>query len=239
MASSSDPWLMEYNEASRLADDVTSMIADIGSLPQSGPQITRHMSVIRRKITVLEIRLRSLETLVSRIPPKSKYAFFMQKKRKDKELHKRQDMLSNLKSRAEQMVASFNMSNFANKEDLLGQSKKAADDMSRVAGLDNQWVVTLQRQTMREQDECLDKLEETALNAKHIALALKEELGLHTRLIDYLDDHAADGTHPHLERVQRRLAIVNERTRSCMSLLLSVIAIVILVAIVWLLIKYM
>lgn len=35
------------------------------------------------------------------------------------------------------------------REDLLGQSKKAADDMSRVAGLDNQGIVSLQRQVMK------------------------------------------------------------------------------------------
>ena len=34
------------------------------------------------------------------------------------------------------------------REDLLGQSKKA-DDMSRVAGLDNQGIVGLQRQIMK------------------------------------------------------------------------------------------
>jgi hypothetical protein len=28
MASSSDPWVKEYNEASRLADDINSMIAE-------------------------------------------------------------------------------------------------------------------------------------------------------------------------------------------------------------------
>jgi len=33
----------------------------------------------------------------------------------DKEMHKRQDMLSNLKSKAKQMATSFNMSNFANR----------------------------------------------------------------------------------------------------------------------------
>lgn len=37
----------------------------------------------------------------------------------DKELHKRQDMLSNLKSRAKQMATSFNMSNFANRSVLV------------------------------------------------------------------------------------------------------------------------
>jgi SYP5 family syntaxin len=231
MASSSDPWVKEYNEASRLADDISSMIADRGSLPQSGPEIMRHTSAIRRKITILGTRLDSLESLLARIPPKSIT---------DKEMHKREDMLSNLKSKAKQMATSFNMSNFANREDLLGQSKKA-DDMSRVAGLDNQGIVGLQRQVMKEQDEGLEKLEETVLSTKHIALAVNEELTLHTRLIDDLEDHV-DVTNSRLQRVQKRLAILNKRTKggcSCMCLLLSVVAIVILAVIVWLLVKYL
>jgi syntaxin 8/SYP5 family syntaxin len=73
MGSSSDPWVKEYNEASRLADDISSMIADRGSLPQSGPEIMRHTSAIRRKITILGTRLDSLESLLIRIPPKSMY----------------------------------------------------------------------------------------------------------------------------------------------------------------------
>jgi len=231
MASSSDPWMKEYNEASRLADDISSMIADRGSLPQSGPEIMRHTSAIRRKITILGTRLDSLESLLGRIPPKSIT---------DKEMHKRQDMFSSLKSKAKQMATSFNMSNFANREDLLGQSKKA-DDMSRVAGLDNQGIVVLQRQIMKEQDEGLEKLEETVLSTKHIALAVNEELTLHTRLIDDLEDHV-DVTNSRLQRVQKRLAILSKRTKggcSCMCLLLSVVAIVILAVIVWLLVKYL
>jgi hypothetical protein len=34
-----------------------------------------------------------------------------------------------------------------------------------------------------EQDESLDRLEETIVSTKHIALAINEELDLHTRLI--------------------------------------------------------
>ncbi|XP_024317484.1 syntaxin-52 isoform X1 [Brachypodium distachyon] len=232
MATSSDPWMKEYTEASKLVDDISTMIADRGSLPQSGPEIMRHTSAIRRKITILGTRLDSLATLLSRIPPKSLT---------DKELHKRQDTLSNLKSKAKQMATSFNMSNFANREDLLGQGKKAADDMSRVAGLDNQGIVGLQRQVMKEQDEGLERLEETVLSTKHIALAVNEELTLHTRLIDDLEDHV-DVTNSRLQRVQKRLAILNKRTKSgcsCMCLLLSVAAIVVLAVIVWLLIKYL
>ncbi|KAM0830402.1 hypothetical protein ACQ4PT_066228 [Festuca glaucescens] len=208
------------------------MVAERGALPQSGPEAARHASAIRRKITILGTRLESLDGLLARVPPKSVT---------DKELRKRQDMLSSLKSRAKQMGESFNMSTFANREDLLGQTKKTADDISRVAGLDNQGIVGLQRQIIKEQDEGLERLEEMVLSTKHIALAVNEELTLHTRLIEDLDDHV-DGTNSRLQRVQKRLAVLNKRAKggcSCMSLLLSVVAIVMLVVIVWLLMKYL
>ncbi|EHA8587532.1 putative Syntaxin-52 [Cocos nucifera] len=181
MGSSSDSWLRELNEASKLADDISAMISERGSLPPSGPDTQRHTSAIRRKITILGTKLDSLESLLSKLPSKQPIS--------DKELLKRQDMLSNLRSKAKQMASTLNMSNFANREDLLGQSK-STDEINRTAGLDNYGVVGLQRQIMREQDEGLERLEETVLSTKHIALTVNEELDLHTKLIDNLDHHA-------------------------------------------------
>ncbi|XP_008775700.2 syntaxin-52-like isoform X2 [Phoenix dactylifera] len=203
MASSSDSWLWELNEASRLANDISAMISERGSLPPSGPDIQRHTSSIRRKITILGTRLDSLESLLSKLPSKQPIS--------DKELHKCQDMLSNLRSKAKQMASTLNMSSFANREDLLGQSK-STDEVNRTVGLDNYGIVGLQRQIMKEQDEGLEKLEETVLSTKHIALTVNEELDLHTRLIDNLDHHV-DLTGSRLQRVQRRLAILNKRTK--------------------------
>lgn len=73
MASSADPWVREYGEAARLADDVAAMVADRAALPQSGPEVMRHTSAIRRKITILGTRLDSLEGMLARLPPKSMY----------------------------------------------------------------------------------------------------------------------------------------------------------------------
>lgn len=70
MASSGDPWVREYNEAVKLADDITSMISERNSLPATGPEAQRHVSAIRRKITILSTRLESLESLHSRPPGK-------------------------------------------------------------------------------------------------------------------------------------------------------------------------
>ncbi|KAF3321058.1 syntaxin-52-like protein [Carex littledalei] len=232
MAANSDPWVREYNEASRLADDISTMMSERGSLPQLGPDAIRHISAMRRKLTILSTRLDTLDSLLSKLPALKTIT--------NKEMHRRQDMLANLRSKAKQMASALNMSTFANREELLGPSRKPADEVNRANDLDNQGIVILQRQIMREQDEGLEKLEETVINTKHIALAVNEELDLHTRLIDNLDEDV-EITNSRLQRLQKRLVILNKRTKggcSCMCLLLSVIAIVILVVIAWAIIKY-
>ncbi|KAL3636741.1 Syntaxin-52 [Castilleja foliolosa] len=233
MAASGDSWVREYNEAVRLADDITNMISERNSLSSTGPGAQRHASATRRKITILGTRLDSLQSLLSKLPAKQALT--------EKEMNRRRDMVNNLRTKVNQMASTLNMSNFANRDSLLGPEIKPADAMSRTTGLDNHGVVGLQRQIMKEQDEGLEKLEETVISTKHIALAVNEELSLHTRLIDNLDEHV-EVTDSRLQRVQRRLAILNKRTKggcSCLGLLLSVIGIVGLVAVIYMLIKYL
>ncbi|KAE9591190.1 putative target SNARE coiled-coil domain-containing protein [Lupinus albus] len=74
------------------------------------------------------------------------------------------------------------------------------------------WILILESAIQAEQDEGLEKLEETVISTKHIALAVNEELGLHTRLIDDLDEHV-DVTDSRLRRVQKNLAVLNKRTK--------------------------
>ncbi|KAL1307410.1 hypothetical protein AAHE18_17G030400 [Arachis hypogaea] len=123
---------------------------------------------------------------------------------------------------------------------LLGPETKP-DAMSRTTGLDNNQLVGFQRQIMKEQDNGLAKLEETVLSTKHIALAVNEELDLHTRLIDDLDQHV-DVTNSRMRWVQKKLSIVNKRTKggcSCWCLLLSVVGIVGLLLVIWILLVHL
>ena len=62
--------MREFNEASKLADDISARIGERGSLPPSGPETQRHLSSIRRKITILGTRLDSLDSLLSKLPTK-------------------------------------------------------------------------------------------------------------------------------------------------------------------------
>ncbi|KAI3688498.1 hypothetical protein L2E82_46118 [Cichorium intybus] len=207
MASSADPWAREYIEASKLADDITSMIS------------------ARRT------RLDSLQSLLTKLPAKQPLT--------EKEMNKRRDMLTNLRTKVAEMASSLNMSNFGNRDSLLGPDTKPPDAMSRTTGLDNSNIVGLQGQIMRY--EGLEKLEQTVISTKHIALAVNEELDLHTRLIDDLDEHV-DVTDSRLKRVQRHLAILKKRAKggcSCLGMLLSVIMIVVLVVAIYMVLKYL
>ncbi|KAK6774148.1 hypothetical protein RDI58_029387 [Solanum bulbocastanum] len=191
MVTFGDSWIQEYNEAGKLADDITYMISERNLLPATGPEAQRHSSLIRRKITILGFRLDSLQSIDSKFTGKQRLT--------EKEMNRRKDMLANLKSKATEMASTLNMSNFANRDSLLGPETKAADATSRTTDLDNYGVV--------EQDEGLEKLEESMMSFKHIALAVNEELDLQTRLIDTLDEHA-DVTD---SRLQERLCFAHRR----------------------------
>lgn len=209
-----------YNEALKLSEEINGMISERSSSAVTGPDAQRRASAIRRKITIFGNKLDSLQSLLAEIHGKPI---------SEKEMNRRKDMVGNLRSKANQMANALNMSNFANRDSLLGPDIKPDDSMSRVTGMDNQGIVGYQRQVMREQDEGLEQLEGTVMSTKHIALAVSEELDLQTRLIDDLDYHV-DVTDSRLRRVQKSLAVMNKNMRSgcsCMSMLLSVLGIVV------------
>ncbi|XP_011041363.1 PREDICTED: syntaxin-52-like [Populus euphratica] len=231
MSTPSASWMQEFNEASKLGDEINGMISGKNSLPSSGPETQRHLSASRRKITILRTKLDILQSLLSELPSKQPIT--------GKEMNRRQDMLKNLSTKVNQMASILNMSSVANRENLLGPDKKTDDIVDRASGLDNHGLVGFQRQVMKEQDQGLEKLEETVISTKHIALAVNEELSLHTRLLDDLDEHV-DVTNSRLQMVQRKLAFLNKRTKGgCSCLILLVIAVVILIVVIWQLFQHL
>nr|GMC84233.1 syntaxin-51-like [Ipomoea batatas] len=227
MASSSDSWTREFNDATKLSDEINSMIK---ASPPSGPETQRHFSAARRKVTILRTRLDTLQSLLSKLQstqPLSK-----------KEMKRRHDMLDNLVTKANQMAAALNMNTLTIRDSLLGPETKQPDVVSRATGMDNQGLVSFQRQVMKEQDDDLGKLEESVLSTKHVALAINEELNLHTGLLmlKLMHHHCF----PYKQRVQRRLAMLNKRTKGgCTWLFLLVIFIVILIVGIFAVIKYL
>ncbi|CAA3021717.1 syntaxin-51-like isoform X1 [Olea europaea subsp. europaea] len=135
MAASKDPWVHQYNEAAKLAEDITNMISESSSFPATGLETQRYSASIRRKITILGTRLDTLE-----FPSKQPLT--------EREMNRRKDMLENLRSKVSQMASTMNISSFANRDSLLEPESKPVDAMSRT-GLDDSGFVDLQRQIMR------------------------------------------------------------------------------------------
>ncbi|KAL9373524.1 hypothetical protein Peur_033144 [Populus x canadensis] len=231
MSTPSASWMQEFNEASKLGDEINGMISGKNSLPSPGPETQRHLSASRRKITILRTKLDILQSLLSELPSKQPIT--------GKEMNRRQDMLKTLSTKVNQMASILNMSSAANRENLLGPDKKTDDIMNRATGLNNHGLVGFQRQIMKEQDQGLEKLEETVISTKHIALAVNEELSLHTRLLDDLDEHVYV-TNSRLQMVQRKLAFLNKSTKGgCSCWILLVIAVVILIVVTWQLFQHL
>lgn len=76
---SPDSWMREFNDASKLADEINGMISGRSSLPvsPSGPETQRHMSATRRKVTILRTKLETLHSLLSKLPTKQKESMWV------------------------------------------------------------------------------------------------------------------------------------------------------------------
>lgn len=64
-------------------------------------------------------------------------------------MHRRQDFLANISSKAKEMATALNMSGLANRDSLFGPDKKSEEVMNKAASLDNRGLVGFQRQIMK------------------------------------------------------------------------------------------
>ncbi|KAL9160007.1 hypothetical protein ABFS82_08G171900 [Erythranthe guttata] len=187
MAASVDSWTKECDEAERLANEISNMISERSSMPNSSTESQQHLSAIRAKIVILGTMLESLQHSLPSALNESSTA---------EEMKIRKDMVTKLRLNVNEINYALNMSNFANRDRSL---EPDSDAISRTIGLDNQGIVDLQRQIMREQDEGLGKLAATMISTRHIALAVNEELSLHTRLVDYTANEHVEVTNSRLQ----------------------------------------
>ncbi|KAL5546837.1 hypothetical protein UlMin_006524 [Ulmus minor] len=176
--------MREFNEASKLADEVNGMISGRSSLPPSGQETVSH-GYSSWKGHILRTKLETLQSLL--------------------ETKQRQDMLTNLSHKAEEMATTLNMPSSANRDNLLGSDRKLDDIMNRANNLDDHSLISFQWQIRK------------VSSTKHIALVVNEELDLHNTLLDKLDEHV-DSTDTYLKRVQKRLAVLNKRKKILLCL---------------------
>ncbi|MCO5569457.1 hypothetical protein L7F22_023169 [Adiantum nelumboides] len=231
-----DAWMREYEDAVRLSDDIAGRLADreSGSTVLRPDDASRLTSLIRRKVTMLGTKLDSLFSLLNNSSIINSLS--------DKELIKRQELVKDLRARMNQMSVTLTSHQERDRSSLLGQDGMQAElrENNRTVGLTNSGIIAFQRQSMKDQDDDLLKLEETALSTKHIALAVNEELDLHTRLLDELDGDV-DITNNRMKAVQRQLGYLSKKASSncsCMAVIVIVFIIVFLILIFFGIVKY-
>ena len=221
-----DSWTREFQEATRLAEDIEGRIAEKNDLPPHSGEGIRIVSVTRRKLAMLNNKIDRLESLLQSGPLKTGL--------NGDELSRRQNMVVDIRYKSKQMSASLSPAQ-ANRTSLM-EGGIAPVETSRTQALDNSGLVNLQRQIMKEQDQDLESLEHTVLSTKHIALAVNEELDLHTRLLDDMGE-SADVTNNKLLAAQRRLGFLNKNLGQGWSLLTMIILMVVVVVLVLVLFK--
>ena len=97
-------------------------------------------------------------------------------------------------------------------------------------------VLQIQRAMLEEQDDALDDLSRAAGRAKEISIAVNDELDLHAKLLDSLDDDMAD-TSGRLTRASRAVQNMMRRGSSCRSATIAVLVFVLCFLVLALIIK--
>lgn len=195
-----DAWLKDYDEAKTALQEVVQVIQDRNlNHPDGGPEASRQTATARRKLGSLGTEAERLLTWLDSAEAKTL---------SEQEKYRRRDLVYALKTRREQMLQSLKRTqHHQGRESLLqgaGAKQEKPRETEATAPLDNRGLLQLQNQVMQQQDQELENMEKTIISTKHIALAVGEEVDLHTRLLEEVDDEAG-ATYTKLRAAHKRL----------------------------------
>ena len=103
--------------------------------------------------------------------------------------------------------------------------------------LDNRSILQLQRNLMQDQDDELEELSRVVTSTKHIGLAVSEELDLHARLLDDIDEEVTR-TGSRLKLAQKMALAVYKKTSNCKLVMVAILVALVLVTLVVALLKH-
>lgn len=221
-----DQWMVTYDDTKALVDDVLSSVQERNlKYPNGGPEASRITASARRKLGTLST---SIEALQKKLEDDKQIS--------ETERNRRRNLVSSLRTRREQLQQSLKRGEGAGSRgqllDAAGSSRDGrAAETEATAGLENSGILQLQREVMRQQDQELEELEKTVNSTKHVALSVNEELTLHTRLLEELDEEV-DVTHSRMRAAHSRLRHVMQKSGGCKSSCLLVLLVAGLVVVI-------
>mmetsp|Transcript_24706 Transcript_24706/g.84508 ORF Transcript_24706/g.84508 Transcript_24706/m.84508 type:complete len:228 (-) Transcript_24706:19-702(-) len=217
---STDAWMREYDECRRLADDTFLALTDRQDALRAGGDAARLTAITRRKLNGVNAKLDRLTQML----PGSDAS--------EGEKNRRQDLLNRLRQQAEQVAASLATKNVSGGPGPAPSWESApAQETARTAGRDERGLLAMQREMMDEQDEEIDELSRLVSSTKNIALTVNEELDLHNRLLDDLEDDV-DHTYARLRKGIKLAKRVARKAGNCSYLACIVLLVVGLVVLI-------
>jgi SYP5 family syntaxin len=109
-------------------------------------------------------------------------------------------------------------------------------ETSMTVDLDNSGILQLQRNMMAQQDDELEELSRVVTSTKHIGMAVNEELGLHARLLDDIDDEVTR-TGSRLKQAHKMALAMYKKTSNCRLFMIATLCLVILMLLVFAVLK--
>eukprot|EP00475_Leptophrys_vorax_P009508 TRINITY_DN16304_c0_g2_i1.p1 TRINITY_DN16304_c0_g2~~TRINITY_DN16304_c0_g2_i1.p1 ORF type:complete len:241 (+),score=24.58 TRINITY_DN16304_c0_g2_i1:395-1117(+) len=219
MAHFADPWVREFEEASRMAEDVAGLIQERNEVIRSKGDASRLVAAARRKIAMLVSKSDRLESGLRAAVENAQL--------NAAEARRREDLLLALRFKAKEMATVLSSAqSAANRSALLGRdgAPLVAVETERTASRDNKGLVALQQEIMQEQDDELLELESTVATTKHIALTINGELDLHRHLLDDLDADL-ESTNARMQVAKKKMGIFARRSdNTCNMCLVMMLA---------------
>lgn len=207
-----DQWVVDYEDTKALADDVQSALQERNlKYPNGGSEASRITAQVRRNLGSLGSKTDALQKKLEADTQIS-----------EAERNRRRNLVTSLRTRKEQLQQQIKRGDGpgGSRGALFSGSTGSANaggpaaETEATADRDNAGILKLQTDVMRHQDTELEALGKTVTSTRHIALAVNEELTLHTRLLVDLDEEL-DVTHGRMRVAQKRLRHVMRKSGGC------------------------
>jgi SYP5 family syntaxin len=226
-------WLSDFEKTEKNMDEAFACLYERDAAQREGratvateltETVREHAAELRSKLDTLDA---SLET--SSVT--------------EREKTRREDLVVSLRGRCEELVglsstdAGYVSSSPSSSTNFFqSQLDSHPGETAVTVDLDNAGILQLQRNMMMRQDDELDELSRLVKSTKHIGLAVNEELDLHARLLDDIDDEVTR-TSSRLKQAQQMALRMYKKTSNFRLAMVLILCLVILMLLVFAVLK--
>jgi chromosome segregation ATPase len=237
MSRTRDRWIVALEDARASANECEDALRlrEAGAERGDDKAWSKRTLEARRIVSGLKAKLRALEEMIARdrtMPTTT-----------TSEVERREDALRELRTRAEDAARLVAKGNKKTQQTKNSDSGSTRHDLASSSTYDEEHavrspeeVLLLQREMLDEQDDALDDLSTAAERAKDISRAVNDELDLHAKLLDGLEDEVED-TRGRLHLVSRAVKRTMQRGSNCRQYSIVLLVLIVCVLMLCLIIK--